>query len=179
LILDPRATSLEDTLDRDTWLYKTTQRAHYDAASVRGGPSHPEVLLHTSTHLLETATSNVALRLPLPLPPNKDAAGKLEYEWVTPCLTETRPFLDGTVRQELLERGVIREGEVTIEDWKTCRVESKEGEVVVVGFNGLRWVWDQKDRGSGLRTATENVIQGSLGSRARVASGGTVRHRQE
>jgi hypothetical protein len=141
LILDPHATALEDTLDRDVWLYKTTQRAHYDAASVRGGPSHPEVLLHTPTHLLETATSNVALRLPLP--PKGHAAGPPEYEWVTPCLAETRPFLDGTVRQELLERGVIREGEVTIEDWERCREESKEGEVVVVGFNGLRWVWNR------------------------------------
>jgi hypothetical protein len=140
LILDPHATSLEETLDRDVWLYKTTQRAHYDAASVRGGPSHPEVLLHTTTHLLETATSNVALRLPLH--PNADAAGTLEYEWVTPCLSETRPFLDGTVRQELLERGVLREGEVTMEDWERCRVESTDGEVVVVGFNGLRWVME-------------------------------------
>jgi branched-subunit amino acid aminotransferase/4-amino-4-deoxychorismate lyase len=144
LILDPHATALEDTLDRDVWLYKTTQRAHYDAASVRGGPSHPEVLLHTPTHLLETATSNVALRLPLP--PKGDAAGASEHEWVTPCLAETRPFLDGTVRQELLERGVIREGEVTVEDWERCRVESKGGVVVVVGFNGLRWVWNRTHR---------------------------------
>jgi branched-subunit amino acid aminotransferase/4-amino-4-deoxychorismate lyase len=106
-------------------LYKTTQREVYDSAFLRGGSSHPEVLLHTATHLLETTTSNIALHIP---------ARNGEADWLTPRLQGESPFLDGVVRRELLKRGLIREGEVQVEDWERCKMEGRG----VVGFNGLR-----------------------------------------
>jgi hypothetical protein len=84
--------------------------------------------------------------------------GEDEGEWVTPRLSPaSRPdggsasaggahqgdpgdpqalavFLDGVVRQELIARGVMREGEVSVGDWEMCRREGRP----VVGFNGLR-----------------------------------------
>ena len=87
----------------------------------------PEVLLHTASRLLETTTSNIAFHLPGP-----DLA---QAAWVTPKLDrETSPFLNGVMRRHLLEEGVIREGEVSVEDWE--RVKSGKGRVI--GFNGLR-----------------------------------------
>lgn len=43
-------------------------------------------------------------------------------------------FLDGVVRQELLSRGMIKEGVVTIDDFELCKRVKRP----VVGFNGLR-----------------------------------------
>jgi len=123
----------ETSEERDLRLYKTTNRAVYDDAARRGNTlthgSRPEVFLHTSTHLLETTTSNVALYDPLPGQP----------DWVTPALdTKERPFLDGVMRGYLLEEAVIREGEVTLSDWERCKADGRR----VIGFNGLRGVWE-------------------------------------
>ncbi len=87
----------------------------------------PEVLLHTATHILETTTSNIALHIP--------PSDSSEPEWVTPYLDRQQlPFLNGVMRQRLLEDGVIREGEVTVDDWETVKREGRR----VIGFNGLR-----------------------------------------
>ena len=43
-------------------------------------------------------------------------------------------FLDGVVRQELLYRGMIQEGEVTVQDFERCKAEGRP----IIGFNGLR-----------------------------------------
>lgn len=45
-------------------------------------------------------------------------------------------FLDGVVRQELLARGDIREGAVTVDDFERCKREGRP----VIGFNGLQYV---------------------------------------
>ena len=90
---------------------------------------NPEVLLHTTTHILETSTSNVALLLP--------SSHSRSPEWVTPRLArETVPFLDGVMRQHLLETGIIHEKELTLDDWSQVVREGRR----VIGFNGLRCV---------------------------------------
>lgn len=54
---------------------------------------------------------------------------------MTPYLDRQQlPFLNGVMRQRLLEDGVIREGEVTVDDWETVKREGRR----VIGFNGLR-----------------------------------------
>lgn len=89
--------------------------------------SHPEVLLHTSNHLLESVTSNIAIHSPA-----SDGKGP---QWVTPLLHgDDVPFLDGVMRKYLLSKGVIREGELTVDDWGNCKKEGGR----VIGFNGLR-----------------------------------------
>ena len=87
----------------------------------------PEVLLHTDTHILETTTSNIALHLPLSAPG--------EPEWVTPKLDKDWvPFLDGVMRRHLLKICMLREGEVTVQDWERAKRDGTR----VIGFNGLR-----------------------------------------
>jgi branched-subunit amino acid aminotransferase/4-amino-4-deoxychorismate lyase len=84
---------------------------------------HPEVLLHTSTHLLETATSNIAIQ-------TSDG-------WITPRLNrETSPFLNGVMRRYLLDQGVISDGDLTVEDLEQAKKDGRR----VIGFNGLRFV---------------------------------------
>lgn len=84
--------------------------------------ANKEILLHTSTHLLETATSNIAIQI-----------GR--GEWVTPQLDKARtPFLDGVMRRYLLDQGLIKEGELSIRDFEKAREEGNR----IIGFNGLR-----------------------------------------
>lgn len=84
--------------------------------------ANKEILLHTSTHLLETATSNIAIQ---------SEAG----DWITPILDPTKtPFLDGVMRRYLLDQGLIKEGELHIEDFEKARNDGRR----VIGFNGLR-----------------------------------------
>ena len=81
-----------------------------------------EVLIHTITHMLETATSNIAIELET-------------GEWVTPKLDrEQLPFLDGVMRRYLLKSGTVREDEVTMDDFERARQEERR----ILGFNGLR-----------------------------------------
>ena len=95
------------------------------AASARPDLDHPEILLRTSTHLLETSTSNIAIQWPKP-------SGQT---WVTPKLDTTdKPFLDGVMRRYLLAKGLIREQELTVDDWYLARQAGWR----VIGFNGLR-----------------------------------------
>ncbi|KAK4686873.1 cytokinin riboside 5'-monophosphate phosphoribohydrolase, partial [Tremellales sp. Uapishka_1] len=134
LVLDPIDTEPED--DPHLRMYKTVERSMYDCASARGSKlhpelSHPEVLLHTSTHLLESATSNIAVYRPEPGQP----------DWLTPILdTKEAPFLPGVMREYLLESKIIREGEVRLEDW----AEVKRDGGRLIGFNGLRGVWEAR-----------------------------------
>lgn len=90
-------------------------------------PCHPEVLLHTSTHLLETTTSNIAILSP-------------SGQWITPSISSSTPLLNGVVRRFLLESGVIEEGELTLADFE--RVKAEGGRII--GFNGLRGIWEGK-----------------------------------
>jgi len=87
-------------------------------------PSHPEVLLHTSTYILETATSNIAIQ-------------SQTGEWITPILNrEKTPFLEGVMRRYLLEHGVIGQGELTLRDFEEAKRDGRR----IIGFNGLRCV---------------------------------------
>ncbi|ORX39982.1 lysine decarboxylase-domain-containing protein [Kockovaella imperatae] len=149
LILDPETSPRrgETPQSRDLRLFKTTKRGIYDDASKRAGTKkifqvsdlhsesarpdldHPEVLLHTSIHLLETATSNIAIEVPT-------ASGT---KWITPRLQDDdRPFLDGVMRQHLLATGVIEVGDLTVDAWH----EAKRKGYRIIGFNGLRGVWE-------------------------------------
>ncbi|KAK8869710.1 hypothetical protein IAR55_000278 [Kwoniella newhampshirensis] len=133
LVLDPQSVdaSEESRQELDLRLYKTTNREMYDRAYERGAtifPNHPEILLHTPTHLLETTTSNIAILLP-------------SGEWVTPSLSpdpDERPFLNGVMRRYLLREGIVREGELRMEDF----IRAKRHGWRVVGYNGLRGVWE-------------------------------------
>jgi branched-subunit amino acid aminotransferase/4-amino-4-deoxychorismate lyase len=88
---------------------------------------HPEVILHDGAHLLETVTSNIAIHMPTSNPD--------EPEWVTPRLeTHSRPFLHGVMRRYLLERGIVREDDITVANWEEARRDGRR----VIGFNGLR-----------------------------------------
>jgi len=115
-------------------MFKTTNRVIYDEASARARRSLPsrliqaddkankEILLHTTTRLLETATSNIAIQ---------SETG----EWITPRLDRKgTPFLDGVMRRYLLDQGSIKEGELGIEDFEKARNEGRR----IIGFNGLR-----------------------------------------
>ncbi len=60
-----------------------------------------------------------------------------EPEWVTPIIRRKDAcLLNGVVRRELLERGLIREADVTMDNWQQCVKEDRD----VVGFNGFRSV---------------------------------------
>lgn len=84
--------------------------------------ANKEILLHTSTHLLETATSNIAIQTETGV-------------WITPKLNRKEtPFLDGVMRRYLLEQGSIEEGELDVEDFEKAREEGRR----IIGFNGLR-----------------------------------------
>ncbi|KAL1406820.1 hypothetical protein Q8F55_006229 [Vanrija albida] len=128
LYLDPSETPTES--DPSYRLYKTEQRAVYNAAAARAPTDepHPEVLLHAGGRLLESVTSNIAIRLP--------RAGA--WAWVTPALGESTPFLAGTMRRHLLHAGVLVEGELGVADWERAREEGYR----VIGFNGFRGVWE-------------------------------------
>jgi len=81
-----------------------------------------EIFLHTSTHLLETATSNIAIQ-------------SVTGEWITPRLDrKVTPFLDGVMRRFLLDQGLIKEGELDIDDFEKAKRDGKR----LIGFNGLR-----------------------------------------
>lgn len=129
-MLDPQTLDLaaERTQVHDMRLYKTSNRKKYDGAAARGGPDRPEVLIHTDKLLLETCTSNIALHLP---------GEPGQPEWVTPAIRRGDAcLLNGVVRRELLDRGLIREADVTMDDWRRCVKEDKD----IVGFNGFRLV---------------------------------------
>lgn len=153
IFLDPVATPATDVSLR---AHKTEDRRVYDAASSRGpaGTAHPEVLLHDGVHVLETVTSNVAVRMPRDRA--RVAVGELasreserqgeqergrkgeergdgEWVWVTPA---SPSLLPGTVRAELLERGLIVEGAVRVEDWREAKARGWN----VVAFNAFRCV---------------------------------------
>ena len=126
LVLDPHTSILDEEGEEETdcRLYKTTHRQVYDQAARR--VSGAEVLLHTNDLLLETNTSNVAFWSP------QAGSGPL---WATPRLRRREAaFLDGVMRRHLLEAGVVREEDLTIEDWE----RAKRDGVRVIGFNGLR-----------------------------------------
>ncbi|WVQ69967.1 uncharacterized protein L199_008191 [Kwoniella botswanensis] len=137
VILDPQDTSInsDPTEETDLRLYKTVNREIYDEAYERGqtnttDTSHNEVLLHTSTEILETTTSNTAILLPNSHSP----------KWITPVLSKDTPFLNGVMRRYLLFQGVIEEGQVTIDMLNEVREAGKGGRII--GFNGLRGVWE-------------------------------------
>lgn len=124
MILDPTPTTVEAG-EAPYRLFKTEHRKAYVDAAGRVGDG--EVLMHDGSRLLETATANIAIRVPT-------AQG---WEWVTPRLERT-PFLTGTMRKYLFEQGVLREGSLGVEDWERARREGWR----VIGFNGFWGVWE-------------------------------------
>jgi branched-subunit amino acid aminotransferase/4-amino-4-deoxychorismate lyase len=75
--------------------------------------ANKEILLHTSTHLLETATSNIAIQTET-------------GEWITPQLDrEKTPFLDGVMRRYLLDQGLIKESNLGIEDYEKAKRDGR------------------------------------------------------
>ncbi len=74
----------------------------------------------------ESSTSNIAVYDPQPSLP----------DWVTPVYTLRAPFLRGTMRSELMDRGLLREEVITVGRLRRWVEEGRE----VVGMNGLRWV---------------------------------------
>lgn len=146
-MLDPQDSDLatESPEEIDLRLYKTTNRAIYDEATARTRKSkiltrytlryrllmtmcvaktnpRPEILIHSNDYLLETATSNIAIQ---------SSSG----EWLTPHLDRRkRPFLDGVMRRYLIERGVVKEAELTVGDYKQAKRDGRR----VIGCNGLR-----------------------------------------
>lgn len=65
---------------------------------------HTELILTHQGLLTDTRYSNIALQLD-------------EGQWLTP----TRPLLKGTMRQYLLDRGIIKEANLSIDDLERCR----------------------------------------------------------
>ncbi|KWU46782.1 D-aminoacid aminotransferase-like PLP-dependent enzyme [Rhodotorula sp. JG-1b] len=113
LVLDDRPTSYSDPFLR----YKTTQRQVYDDARARHGATlHPSedsadspfdtVLFNPALEITETTISNIAFRF-------RSAEGK---PFITPR-TECG-LLEGVMRAELLERGELVEGVVTLTEVK-------------------------------------------------------------
>jgi hypothetical protein len=152
VMLDPLP--LSGGIHQDLLNYKTTQRLVYQDASDRASQSDrsrtmydhlpllvPEalarqhkqpppfdVLLHRldgCNHLItELGTSNIAIHDPHPGLP----------DWITPGHRTDFPFLCGVMRQELLHKGVLRTGDISV---KQLKAWVKEGRVVV-GMNALR-----------------------------------------
>ncbi|OCF41437.1 TIGR00730 family protein [Kwoniella heveanensis CBS 569] len=166
LILDPIVTDLsqKDSDELDLRLYKTTDRGMYDTAYARGGALlppdvHPEVLLHTSSLVLETTTSNIAVLPPLSSSTstasttghNQKHNPETTRKWLTPRLTRrgTTPqergeegatasasayFLNGAMRRYFLDNDIIQETDLTVDELR--QMWSDGGRII--GFNGLR-----------------------------------------
>ncbi|ODO10836.1 TIGR00730 family protein [Cryptococcus amylolentus CBS 6273] len=131
VVLDPQVTHIarENQSEKDYRLYKTDQREMYDAVYARGGQlsaEHPEVIIHNGTHLLETTTSNIAI------------LRSTEQRWITPRIGSSTPLLNGVLRRYLLEKGAIEVGELTLQDLDMV----KKGQARLIGFNGLRGIWE-------------------------------------
>ncbi|KAJ2777642.1 hypothetical protein H4R18_005053 [Coemansia javaensis] len=97
---------------------KTTFRALYDRATARLPPTAPpgaQVLLHNAHgRITEATVANVAVSLPAAGDDDDDDKGRLEL--VTPPLADG--LLPGTMRQHLLDAGAIREGPVTVAQFR-------------------------------------------------------------
>ncbi|GAA5895824.1 hypothetical protein JCM5296_006676 [Sporobolomyces johnsonii] len=131
LVLDDRPTEYDDPFLR----YKTTKRAKYDDARARHGatlrpsssrPDPPfDVLLFNPRHeLTETTIANVAFR----------------FSPTGPFITPRTDcgLLEGVQRAELLEKGEVVEGVVTIDEVrKAAEAETLE----IICFNGVRGVY--------------------------------------
>lgn len=78
----------------------------------------------------ELSFSNIAFHVP-------DLADPSQPEWITPAEEDATPFLPGVMRRYLLGRGVLREGRVTVRQYRQWVKEGKQ----IVGMNGLRSVF--------------------------------------
>lgn len=97
--------------------YKTTQRAHYEAAAPTESGVFDTLLWNTQGELTECTRSNIAVRL--------------DGRWLTPPLR--CGLLDGVARARYLEEGRIEEGVIRVED-----LPRAQGLAV---FNSLRgWI---------------------------------------
>ncbi|KAJ1730035.1 hypothetical protein LPJ61_003233 [Coemansia biformis] len=107
LVLDTQPTDTDSLFVR----CKTTFRPMYDAAAKRLPPSCPPgthvLLYNASGRVTEANIANVAVSLP-------DADGRLAL--FTPPLADG--LLPGTMRQRLLDAGHIREGPVTVDQFR-------------------------------------------------------------
>ncbi|GAA6063922.1 hypothetical protein JCM10212_003540 [Sporobolomyces blumeae] len=133
LVFDDRPTTYNDPFLTS----KTTHRVKYDDARARRGatlsPSdEPDaapfdvILWNPRGEITETSISNVAFRF----------GGDASAEYVTP--RRECGLLEGVQRAELLERGEIDEGVVTVEEVKRA---AADGSLEVICFNGVRGVF--------------------------------------
>ncbi|KPV78161.1 uncharacterized protein RHOBADRAFT_40705 [Rhodotorula graminis WP1] len=132
VVLDDRPTAYGD----DPFLRcKTSRREVYDSARARCGatltpspdPTAPpfDVLLSNPWgELTESSISNVAFRLAPSAP------------FITP--TAECGLLEGVMRAELLERGEVCEGRVSVDEVKTA---ARAGTLEILCFNGVRGVF--------------------------------------
>jgi para-aminobenzoate synthetase/4-amino-4-deoxychorismate lyase len=79
--------------------YKTTRREHYEVYTPTDASVFDTLLWNTRGELTESTRCNVAV--------------KLDGEWLTPALS--CGLLDGIAREELIERGQLREAVIPIE----------------------------------------------------------------
>ncbi|BGP44483.1 hypothetical protein JCM10450v2_000297 [Rhodotorula kratochvilovae] len=130
LVLDDRPTEYTTPFLR----HKTTLREVYDSARARHGatlsasasptaPPFDVLLFNPAGQVTESSISNVAFRL----------QGGRDTSWVTPAAS--CGLLEGVMRAEMLERGQIVEGVVTVEE---VREAAKRGTLEILCFNGVR-----------------------------------------
>ncbi|GAA6002712.1 hypothetical protein JCM10207_007639 [Rhodosporidiobolus poonsookiae] len=133
LVFDDRQTDYSDPFLR----YKTTQRSKYDEARARNGATlHPSpdlsdppfdvILFNAADEVTETSISNIAFRF----------SDDTDAPYITP--RSSCGLLEGVQRAELLEKGEIVEGVVTVQQLKDAvRADSVE----IICFNGVRGVF--------------------------------------
>ncbi|GAA5950631.1 hypothetical protein JCM21900_002533 [Sporobolomyces salmonicolor] len=131
LVLDDRPTEYDDPFLRS----KTTQRAKYDEARARHGatlqpsssrsdPPFDVLLFNPRQELTETTIANAAFR----------------FSPTSPFITPRADcgLLEGVQRAELLEKGEVVEGVVTVEE---VRKAAEAGTLEIICFNGVRGVY--------------------------------------
>ncbi|GAA5987664.1 hypothetical protein JCM11641_001186 [Rhodosporidiobolus odoratus] len=132
LVLDDRPTSYDDPFLRN----KTSKRGKYDRARERHGATlHPSdlpdappfdvILINSYGEITETTISNIAFRF------------KPSGPYITPH--SSCGLLEGVQRADLLEKGEIVEGVVTVQE---VRKAVADGICEIVCFNGVRGVFE-------------------------------------
>ncbi|GAA5820499.1 hypothetical protein JCM3770_002275 [Rhodotorula araucariae] len=135
LVLDDRPTEYTSPFLR----HKTSLRAVYDSCRARHGatltpspsradPPFDVLMFNPARQVTETSISNVAFRLG-----GGGGGGPDRAPWVTPAAT--CGLLEGVMRAEMLERGEIVEGIVTVDE--VCAA-AERGSLEILCFNGVR-----------------------------------------
>ncbi|GAA5950405.1 hypothetical protein JCM3765_004535 [Sporobolomyces pararoseus] len=136
LVLDNCATEYQG----DPFMFvKTTNRTKYDNARQRKGatlrpsnssesPPFDVILYNPKGEITETSISNIAFKF---------TRNPQDEVWITPNLSSG--LLAGVKRAELLEKGEISEGVVTVERVLEAQ---KDGTLKMICFNGVRGAFE-------------------------------------